>query len=134
MARSILIVEDEPVLRNKLSQLFKSEGFCVFKACNGDEGLKLAFRTLPEIILSDIHMPQMDGLTMLRELRSYEWGKKIGIIILSNTKDQESMQIAKLHGVIGYYIKSQWDLKILVTRIKEKIGQIKRAGHHVSPL
>ena len=121
MAMSILIVEDEAPLRSKLIQLFTSGGFNVYQATNGEEGLRQAFRSLPQVILTDINMPEMDGLTMLKELRSYGWGKNIPVIMFTNLNDAEAIAKAHLQGAADYLIKTQFEISNIVKLVKEKI-------------
>src|SRR6185295_10847997 len=82
--KKILIVEDELPMLNALSDTFKDEGFIVIQAHDGEEGLESAKETLPDIILVDILMPKMDGMTMLKKLREDENGKNIPVIVLTN--------------------------------------------------
>ena len=67
--KKILIVEDEAPLRNAISDILSFEGFTVFQAKNGQEGLDAALLEHPDLILLDLMMPVMDGLTMLEKLR-----------------------------------------------------------------
>ena len=85
MAKKILIVEDEASLRKALVEKFQREGFETFLAFDGVEGLDQAERIQPDLILLDIIMPKMDGMTMLKKLReSGDWGKQVPVIILTN--------------------------------------------------
>lgn len=83
----ILIVEDEQFLLEVLSDTLVAEGYQVFPAKDGVEGLKLASRVKPDLILLDVVMPKMNGLTMLKKVRACVWGKKIPVIVLTNVSD-----------------------------------------------
>ena len=117
----ILIVEDETALGEALVDKFQLEGFITFSAIDGAEGLTLAFKEHPEIILLDVAMPKMDGIEMLKQMRQDEWGKNIKVIILSNFSDQEKITKAVEHGVYEYLIKSDWKLEDIVKKVKQKI-------------
>ena len=65
----ILIVEDEMIINKMYAEELRSQGFLVLTATNGGEGLELALREKPNLILLDILMPIMDGLTMMSKLR-----------------------------------------------------------------
>lgn len=122
MAKKILIVEDEESLLKVLADKFKIEGFEVLSAQNGFEGLAMAFKEKPDLILLDIIMPKMDGLSMLKELRKDESGKNIKVIMLTNLSGEENMADAITNGSFEYLIKSDWKIEDLVKRVKEKIG------------
>jgi two-component system response regulator MprA len=66
---AILIVDDEPAIRDALAQLFDDEGYSATVARDGAEALAAHDRVKPQLILSDIHMPVMDGVTMVQTLR-----------------------------------------------------------------
>ena len=125
LGKKILIVEDEQSLRMSLQDTFSAEGFEVFAASNGEEGLKLALEKSPDIILLDLLMPKMDGMTMLRKIRSENaWGKNVPVIILTNlTADDEKRMkdITELEPT--YYLeKVNWHMKDVVEKVKERLG------------
>lgn len=91
MARKILIVEDEYSQLSLLSDVFKASGFSVLTARNGQEGLDVAESEEPNLILLDIVMPVMDGITMLGHIRrNDDWGKEVPVLVITNltTSDQ----------------------------------------------
>lgn len=69
MSVSVLLVEDDELLREGLATLFESKGHTVFTAQDGEEGLRLAHERRPDVIVSNLNMPRMDGLTLLSALR-----------------------------------------------------------------
>jgi CheY-like chemotaxis protein len=79
----ILVVEDEPDSREFLSTLLKLEGYTVVTANDGLEGIEKVETDHPDIILSDICMPNMDGIDMVRTLRKSPKHKRIPIVMLS---------------------------------------------------
>jgi DNA-binding response OmpR family regulator len=114
----LLIVEDEDSLSTVLTNKFNSEGFEVFVAKDGEEGLRLALEKHPDIILVDIILPRMDGLTMMEEIRKDSWGKHAKAIVLTNLQDDEKAQEAKRQGVNDFLIKSDWKLEDVVEKVK----------------
>ena len=87
----ILIVEDDEAMLEVLIDEFKREGFKTLSAKNGVEGLDTALEKHPDIILLDILMPEMDGLTMLTKLRDDKWGKDVPVILLTNYSDMDKI-------------------------------------------
>lgn len=121
MAKKILIVEDDENLAEALSISLEEEGFEVAKAYDGLEGLTLAEKNKPELMLCDINMPKMDGLTMLANMRKTEWGKDIEVIMLTSYSDQQNISEALKHSVFNYLVKSDWDLEQIVEEVKKKL-------------
>lgn len=119
--RKILIIDDEPNLLRILEEKFSKESFEVLRAKDGEQGLKAALKNKPDIILLDLIMPKMDGLTMLRKLREDAWGKNAEVIILTNLSDGASIDAALRGGVYDFLVKSDWKLADLVKKVKEKI-------------
>ncbi len=121
--QTILIIEDEVSLRNALRDKFTREGFRIIEAKNGEEGLETALREHPALILLDIVMPKMDGMTMLSKLREDTWGKDAKVIMLTNLSDSEKIAESGEKGVYDYLVKSDWKIEDLVHKVKERLGQ-----------
>jgi two-component system alkaline phosphatase synthesis response regulator PhoP len=117
----ILVVEDEDSLAKVLTEQFEGEGFSVVTAKNGEEGLSLALKEKPDIMLVDLIMPRMDGMTMLKQLKATEEGKKIPAVILTNLNDVNSTAEALGMGVYDYLVKTDWELPELVKFVKRKL-------------
>jgi DNA-binding response OmpR family regulator len=122
--KTILIVEDEQTLGRALTAKLESVGFSVLCAHNGEEGLAVAQEKMPDLILADIIMPKMDGLTMLDKMRENEWGKNVPVIMLTNLSSAEDIDEATKNGVHDYLVKSDWTLEDIVAKVKEEL-QIK---------
>jgi DNA-binding response OmpR family regulator len=125
---TILIIEDEISLRNALRDKFTRKGFYVFEAKDGELGLTVALREHPSLILLDIIMPKMDGMTMFKKLRQEkEWGKNVPIILLSNLgADDENMMKEIIEDKLTcYLVKSDWSLDNIVTKVKEKLSLVR---------
>lgn len=121
---SILLVEDELPLRHAMSEKFQREGFTVFEADNGKVGLELALKEKPEIILLDVVMPVMDGVTMLKLLREDRWGKTAKVVMLTNLNDSEEVLESLKAQAYDYLIKANWKLEDLVGLVRGKLGDL----------
>jgi len=119
--KKILIIEDEEASMRLLADALKDSGFSIIKAKNGKQGLKKALKHRPDLILLDILLPQIDGMTMLKELRKDEWGNLVLVIILTNVSDFDKISEALGNNVYDYLIKTDWKLKDIVTRIKKRL-------------
>ena len=121
--KKILIVEDEAPLRNAVADILSFEGFTVLQAKNGQEGLDLALKEHPDLILLDLMMPVMDGLTMLEKMRQdAEWGKNAAVILLTNLNDPEKIAQATSAGSYDFLVKSDWNIEDVVKKIKTRLG------------
>jgi DNA-binding response OmpR family regulator len=117
----IVIAEDEDPLLRGLKDRFTQEGFIVFPAKNGVEAVKLALENHPDMILLDIVMPVMDGMTALKKIREDAWGKNAKIIFLTNLGDSDKVSDAVAEGVYDFLIKVDWSLDDIVKRVSEQI-------------
>jgi CheY-like chemotaxis protein len=82
-----LVVDDQPFFTTMLRTVLEQQGFRVFVANIGPDGLKLAKKNLPDIIVLDIEMPGMDGFTVCQKLREDVALKNIPVVILTGTSD-----------------------------------------------
>lgn len=119
----ILIIEDEVVLARMYQRLLGNHGFDVSIAMDGEEGLEMSLREHPDLILLDIRMPKMDGITMLGLLRKDQWGKKVPVIILTNLDASEEIVKSLLEFYPIYYlVKSNIKSELVIKKIEDIIN------------
>jgi DNA-binding response OmpR family regulator len=121
---TILIVEDEVSLRNALRDKFIRKGFCILEAKDGKEGLAIALKKKPDMILLDIIMPKMDGMMMLKKLRQKnKWAKNVPVMLLSNLGGDDEKMMAEIEKDrwVNYLVKSNWSLDDVIKKVKEKL-------------
>lgn len=119
----ILIIEDELSILNGIADKFTHEGFLVTKAINGQDGLDKALKGRPDFIIVDILMPNTDGFYFLENLRMDKWGKGASVIMWSNSHDLSTISRAKKLGVLDFMIKSEWEYRNLVEKVKEYLNK-----------
>lgn len=117
----LVIAEDDALLLRSLKDRFMKEGFTVFPAQNGVEAVKFSLENHPDIILLDIVMPVMDGMTALKRIRDDAWGKNASIILLTNLSDSEKVAEAVSEGVYDFLIKVDWKLDDLVKKVRSQL-------------
>ena len=117
----ILVVEDDDVFIKALRIEFEREKYEVIVGKDGEEGLSLALKKHPDIILLDIIMPKMDGIEMLQKLREDSWGKTVPVVILTNSST-DTMQSVPLQPS-DYLIKSNTDISEVVQTVKELLNK-----------
>ncbi len=122
MKKTILIVEDEKSLQRILfKKLQQVENWDILQAFNGQEALDLIKRRKVDLVLLDIVMPVMDGLTLLQELKQLDELSNKKVIVLTNSASFE--QVFQENGV-KYLVKSNHTLDDLITRISEEMEEI----------
>lgn len=118
----ILIVEDESSLQTSLKEFLSMENFETVSAFNGEEGIELAAKENPDLILLDIILPKKNGFEVLEEIKKNKETEKIPVILLTNLESTEDVNRAFEMGVTTYLIKSSYTLEDIVKKIKETLG------------
>lgn len=134
--QTILIVEDSEDLRKYLSSLLNND-YIIYEASNGEEGVKSANEILPDLIISDVMMPSMDGMQFCRQIKS-EWKTSDIPIILLTAKASFESKIEGLETGADDYLTKPFDSRELFVRIKNLLEQRKRIrekfSKEISPL
>jgi DNA-binding response OmpR family regulator len=119
--KTILIIEDEIPILNILSNKLTREGFTVLTAKDGKQGLELALAKHPALILLDIILPVMDGITMLKKLHADPWGKNAQVVMLTNLGDSQSVANALELGSHDFLVKADWTIEDVVQIARDKL-------------
>jgi DNA-binding response OmpR family regulator len=117
--KKILIVDDSKDYVYVISQKLIKEGFSIITAEDGEEGLFSVQRDKPDLILLDIEMPKMDGITMATKLK--ELNIDLPIIFLTNKDDLKNISDS-METATEYIIKADVDAKDVVARVKKKLN------------
>lgn len=122
--KTILIVEDEKNLREALADVFQSRKFTPLQAKNGAEGLKIALKEHPDMIILDLLMPEVDGMTAFEKIRKDSWGAKVPVIILTNLNPTAEALVTEVitYEPLFYLIKSDWKLHDIVDKVESTLG------------
>jgi two-component system alkaline phosphatase synthesis response regulator PhoP len=113
----ILLVDDEPDIIEFLSYNLKKEGYQVFTALNGKDAITLAKKELPQLILLDVMMPELDGIEVCRELRSAK-GMENTVIAFLTARSEDYSHIAGFEAGADDYINKPIKPRVLISRIK----------------
>ena len=113
----ILVVDDEPNIVQTLQDRLEMNEYIVVTASNGKEGLNVALKESPDIILLDVIMPIMDGHEMLEALRRHPDGKDIAVIMLTARNQTNDIARANICGIEDYIVKP-FDLSKLLEKIE----------------
>lgn len=102
----ILTIEDDAALQKAYKGMFGNPTYTLFQATDGTEGIALAIKEKPDVILLDMMMPKTNGIEVINALKASDVTKNIPIIVLSNLLGSEMEQEAKRLGVTKYLTKS----------------------------
>ncbi len=123
----ILIVDDDPYIRDVYSTELRFGNLKVEEAANGEEGLQKIADEKPDLVLLDILMPVMDGLTMLKQLRQTgDYGKNLPVILLTNMSAGDEKIIKNIAETepLYYFVKSDLSVTELSKKVKEVLAKI----------
>ncbi|HUQ30272.1 MAG TPA: response regulator [Candidatus Paceibacterota bacterium] len=121
LEKKILVVEDERPLSDALYDRLTREGFSVLVAHDGEEGLSIAIRERPDLILLDVVMPVMDGLSMLKRLREDPWGTTAVVILLTNLSETAKVAEVLEQNVSDFLVKTDWKLQEVVAKVRSRL-------------
>jgi DNA-binding response OmpR family regulator len=116
---TVLVVDDDPQITKPLARLLKMEGYDVHCAANAIMAMAQALHYEPDIILLDVAMPPMDGLTFLFLLRDKPYGRTVPVIVITGQEDESTIRRARNLGVNDYLIKSQYKTRDLLALIRQ---------------
>ena len=114
---SVLIVDDEKDARDVLTRYLRRSGFAVRGAANGQDALAAIGTSLPDVVLLDWMMPQMDGIGFLEVIRSYLRWKRLPVVLIT-AYHGEHIDRAKELGVKRIFFKPDYQLDHLLECIK----------------
>ena len=101
----ILIAEDEPSLRENLQMMLEMEGYEVQLACDGQEAFDLALRGAPDLVLTDVMMPVLDGYGLIRLLRGHPATAAVPIIVLTARAERNDAEKVMALGADAHLVK-----------------------------
>ena len=117
MAR-ILAVDDSPSMRQMVSIALAGAGYEVEQACDGVEALAIAQKSRFDLVITDVNMPNMDGITLVRELRAQAGYKFTPLLVLTTEATAERKQQGKAAGATGWLVKPFNPERLLATIAK----------------
>ena len=130
MPGQLLLVDDEPGLREAVQAYLEDSGFTVAVASNANEGLALARQTLPDLVITDIMMPQVDGYQFLKQLRDDPQFKTLPVVFLT-ARGMTSDRIQGYNAGADAYLSKPFDpdeLVAIVTNLLQKRDVVRAAG------
>jgi chemosensory pili system protein ChpA (sensor histidine kinase/response regulator) len=119
--KTILITEDHAEVREPLARLLQVEGFHVLTAANGAEALTVLQNITPDLLLMDLMMPRMDGITLLQIIRHDPRWRDLPVVVLTGLVDGSLLTRARELNVSALLLKSKFKVDELFTRIRQAL-------------
>lgn len=116
----VLMVEDHPDIADLYQLKLQLEGYRVAVASDGVAGLSMARSLIPDLILLDIHVPQLDGLQVLAALREDKATDELPVIVCSGDDDPQLIKEANRLGAVAYLVKAN----LLPSRLSKTVGDV----------
>lgn len=121
--KTVLVLDDEELITRALAKKLETAGYNVLIQRNGEDGLRVALEVQPDLILLDMIMPKMDGISFLDKIReNQDWGKNVPVIVLTNLESGDQVQKSKDRGVFDYLVKTNWSLSDVLSRVDQALS------------
>ncbi len=118
----VLLVEDDNNLREIFQMRLQAEGYTALTAADGEEGLVVAMKEKPDLIVADVMMPKLSGFEMIENLRAAPEMKNTKVIMMTALGQAEDQARGEKLGVVKYLVKSQVTLEDFARVVKEVLG------------
>lgn len=125
--RSILVIEDEDGVRDMVARMLTKHQYDVSEAVDGLDGLRKIDESPPDLIIADVMMPNLDGLTLVKALKNHNETKSVPVIFLTAKGDARSM-IEGINVGAKYYVTKPFQMDDLLGKVSKVLGD---RGHRL---
>ena len=120
--KKILIVEDELSMQRALKNKLEQEGYKVATANDGQQALDAIRASSPDLVLLDLIMPKLDGISVLREMKKDDALRNVPVVILTNLSTGDKVAEAMQLGTFDFLVKANYSLEDVLRKVKERVG------------
>jgi DNA-binding response OmpR family regulator len=126
MPHKILVVDDDPDILEAISMILESQGYYVFTARDGEEGLAKLKAEKPELLILDLLMPKMDGFAVCKELKDPRWAKykDMPILILTSVREEASRRRYELETGLELDVDDYVEKPVSPDTLLERVGRL----------
>jgi DNA-binding response OmpR family regulator len=124
----IAIIEDDQLISQMYRMKFEEEGFEVEIAADGRNGVAMVAKTKPDLILLDLWMPELDGISALKLIRELPGGADLPVIVLTNSGGAEDETKLRQIGIQDYVVKADFTPREVVAKIKTVLDRPPKAA------
>jgi DNA-binding response OmpR family regulator len=122
MAKTVLIVEDEQSMQRALKNKIEHAGYAVKVADDGETALEALRREKPDLVLLDLIMPKLDGISVLRQMKNDDDLRGIPVVILTNLSSGDKVAEAMQLGTFDFLVKANYSLDDVLKKVVERLG------------
>lgn len=122
MAKTVLIVEDELSMQRALKKKLEHVGYVVQTAIDGEEALASIKSSKPDLVLLDLIMPKMDGISVLRQLKGDDELRSTPVVILTNLSSGDKVAEAMQLGTFDFLVKANYSLDDVLKKVSDRLG------------
>ena len=122
MAKKVLIVEDELSMQRALRSKLEQSGYAISTAADGIQAIEEMRKNRPDLVLLDLIMPRLDGISVLREMKKDEELRDLPVVILTNLSTGDKVAEAMQLGTFDFLVKANYSLDDVLKKVKERIG------------
>lgn len=119
----ILVCEDDKLISDSLCEALKQAGYDITAAYDGEEAVAKSKAVLPDLMLLDIMMPKLDGVSVLWEVRADPTTAKTAVIVLTNIGDMETISKILTAGATDYLLKSDQSVDDIIKKVKDVLAR-----------
>jgi CheY-like chemotaxis protein len=120
-SHTVLAIDDDALLLGSVVEALKGAGYTVLQASNGKEGLEMALKHHPDLVLTDNLMPILNGVDMIAGLRKDPWGKTAPVVIMTNMYTADMLNQSLEAGATDYIMKSDMSLDKIVELVRGRL-------------
>lgn len=113
MKKTVLTIDDSRTMRDMLRLALVDAGFAVVQAVDGIDGLEALAKCEPNVIVTDINMPRMDGFGLIKAVRADDRWKSVPILVLTTESDETKKKLARDSGATGWIVKPFNSVKLI---------------------
>ena len=119
----ILVAEDDKLISNSLCEALKQNGFDTVAAYDGEEAVAKSKEVKPDLMLLDIMMPKLDGISVLWELKANPETSGVPVVVLTNIGDVETISKIVEAGAVDYLLKSDQSVDDIIQKVKDVLSR-----------
>ncbi len=124
----ILVAEDDKLISNSLCDALTTEGFDATPAYDGEEAVAKAKELIPDLVLLDIMMPKLDGISVLWELKADPSTAHVPVVVSTNIGDVETISKIIEAGAVDYLLKSDQSVDDIIQKVKDVLNRTVKLG------
>ena len=122
MAKTVLIVEDEQSMQRALKNKLEHSGYTVVTANDGEGAVDALRSAKPDLVLLDLIMPKLDGISVLRQMKADDALRGIPVVILTNLSSGDKVAEAMQLGTFDFLVKANYSLDDVLKTVNDRLG------------